>query len=64
MPEWESEGEVELGAKISQEIISKVQNIAPVNLCELKHYEKEFLEEEIRRKLAEGETQTTLQILK
>lgn len=45
---------MELGAKISQEIISKVQNIAPISLCELKQYEKEFLEEEMRRKLEEA----------
>jgi hypothetical protein len=55
IPEWESEGEVELGAKISVEIINKIQNVAPISLCELKPYEKEFLEEEIRRKQAEAD---------
>jgi hypothetical protein len=34
---------VELGEKISQEIVNKVQHIAQKNIGELKQYEKDFL---------------------
>lgn len=40
MPDWESEGEVELGEKISAEIVGRVQNIEKKNMGELKQYEK------------------------